>query len=126
MEADFANAAFAHVESLGILPCHYPNVGGFTDTDHIRVSILPTTPQKLSICSAGSKRLWILQCLVCVRDGVGIVKADEYVDQLQSGIPFLTELAGGFTAIDDGAPLPPLVHDGWFCTPVQFRFLRVN
>lgn len=124
MEADLLNAVFAYVSGLGILPCAYPNVGGAYDTDHIRLSVLPTRPQKLGVCASGSLHTWILQCSVYVRQGVGQVKAAQYVDQLRDGIQYLTDM-DGFLCVDDGEAIPSLSIEAWFVFPVQFRISRV-
>ena len=132
MEADLLQAAFAKVKAIadGLhLPCYWPNVSPlFAPVNtQLRVSVLPTTPQVLTICSGGSRYQWILQVAVWVRDGVGAVVPAQYIDSIRSAIPYNTVLTSshGFKSIAAGEVLPAIAADGWYSTPVQFRFQTV-
>jgi hypothetical protein len=125
VEAALLNAVFAYIDGLEILPTYYPNVGGNPTAEHIRVSVLPTAPQKISLCGSGSRHTWIVQCGVYVRAGVGMIKAAEYIDQLRAAMPYRAEIGDGFFVSTDGEAMPPIAVDGWFFIPVQFRLQKV-
>ncbi len=132
MEADLLNAAFAKVKAVAdglSLPCYWPNVALPTSPAnvHLRISVLPTTPQVLTICSGGSRYQWILQVAIWVRDGVGIVAPAQHIDSIRSAIPYNTVLTSshGFKSIAAGEVLPAIAADGWYSTPVQFRLQTV-
>lgn len=136
MEAELLKALFAYIESLAVLPVWFPNVAEDTDGNksptepHIRVSVLPTAPEKLSVCNGVSRHLWILQTSIYVRDNVGQIVPAEYADQLRAAFPVNKELtSGGFTFHTEkqGEVIPAVQSaDGWYFVPVQFQILITN
>ena len=132
MEADLLQAVFAKVKAVAdglSLPCYWPNVAPQSApvSTHLRVSVLPTTPQVLTICGGGSRYRWILQVAIWVRDGAGAIVPAQYIDSIRSAIPYNTILTSshGFKSIAAGEVLPAIAADGWYSTPVQFRFQTV-
>ncbi len=130
MEAELLKAVFAQVKAVAdalALPCYWPNVApqSAPANTHLRVTVLPTAPQVLTICSGSSRYQWILQVAVWVRDGVGVVIPAQYIDSIRSAIPYNTVLMNGglgFKSVTTGEVLPAVAADGWYSTPVQFRF----
>ena len=132
MEADLLQAVFTKIKTVADsldLPCYWPNVAPQSApvSTHLRVSVLPTTPQVLTICSGGSRYQWILQVAIWVRDGVGTVAPAQHIDSIRSAIPYNTVLTSshGFKSIAAGEVLPTIAADGWYSTPVQFRLQTV-
>ena len=133
MEAELLKAVFAQVKAVAdalALPCYWPNVApqSAPANTHLRVTVLPTAPQVLTICSGGSRYQWILQVAVWVRDGVGVVIPAQYIDNIRSAIPYNTAVltnSHSFKSITAGEVLPAVAADGWYSTPVQFRFQTI-
>lgn len=131
MEAEALKAMFDHVESLDILPTWFPNIetdnkGNESPKDnHFRVYILPVnTNSTLSVCGSKTRYRWLMQINVHVRDGVGSIKAAEYIDLLRAGtIPnsYLSTSSDKKFRIVGAANLSsPSNSNGWFSYPVTF------
>lgn len=150
MEADALKAMFGHIESLNILPAWFPNIsqdnsGNKEPTDsHFRVFVLPVdTDNSIAVCGSKARYKWLLQVSVYVRDGVGQIKAAEYIDLLRNSTKANTELYtttplypnyglfpdfdlyandGGrvFKVLGVGNTAPAIHADGWFHYPVTF------
>lgn len=126
MEEALLNAVLAHIHQMQLASPYYENVGGDTPRgDHTRVSILPTTPEKLRICGDTSKHTWIAQVSIYIREGKGVFPIARFIDELREKTPVGTRLSyGGYTFhTEDKAHAVDAVQsdDGWFFIPVQFR-----
>lgn len=126
MEADLLDAVQEYITLISPLPVYYQNIPATPADEHIRLSTLPTSPQKISLCGSGSRHTWIVQCSIYVRDGVGAMAAARYADQLRDNIPYRTQLPGEFVSSTDGECIPFLRDDAWFVMPVQFRFQKIK
>jgi hypothetical protein len=117
------------VDGLGILPVYFANIeAGDVENEHIRVSIMPTSPEEITLCD-GNKWTWILQIAVYVRDGVGEIKAAQYVDSIRAAITknmSITENSRTFTVANSGERIPPVIDGGWYFTPLQYRIRRIE
>lgn len=92
------------------------------DQSHIRASIMPTRPGVIKT-NGRTRRKWLLQISVYVRDGDGDSVVKEHVDAIVEAMPY-----GEFFVFDDfsfqrvGAaePKPGVRSGAWYFVPVQF------
>lgn len=128
MEADLLGAVFAKVKTIAdslALPCYWPNVASPTTPAnvHLRVNVLPTRP---SVIGTGGKtrRKWLLQVAVWVRDGTGVVAPAATGDAIAEGLPFGLVLTGAsytYTITEQAEAVTPVTTSGWYATPYQFE-----
>lgn len=130
MENEALEAMFKHVESLDILPAWFPNIeednegNRAPNYDHFRVFVLPVdADNNITLCGQKARYRWLLQISIYVRDGVGQIKAAQYVDQLRAAtLPNQNILSGinEFRIDGIGQTSPAIQADGWFIYPVRF------
>lgn len=132
MEAEALKAIFRHLKSLDILPLYWPNIKSkkIPTKAHFRVTVMPTTPDKLALCGDASKHNWILQVGIYVKEGVGQIVPAQYADSLRAGIPVGTVLTSGsfsFHTEKQGEVINAVQSaDGWYFVPVQFQVSIFN
>lgn len=134
MEVELLNLFNATIRDFATernLRVQYPNVDFKSSglSTYLRVSILPTDPQVLTVCGSGSRHIWVMQVSVYVKDGDGPIPAFEIVDQLSEFLPVTTKLVGvnhTFQVVTPPSPVPPIPMDGWFSVPVQFRIHTIK
>lgn len=120
-------ATFAESE---IIPVNWPNVPfSPTDESYLKVNMLPTDPQVLTIKNAGSRYVWLLQIAVCCRDGKGEIKIQQIVDKLRAlfvaGIKY-TGAVRTYVLDSPASSFPSIVTDGWMVVPVQYRVVTIK
>ena len=116
-------AEFGTSESLTIL---WPNTVLPTTKPKIYLStmVMPTAPEVLTTCGTGVIYTWLWQISLYVKDGLGELVPLRHVDSLIDFLPILTKFVGAentYQLIAPGNVIPPVVTDGWFFIPVQFR-----
>ncbi len=134
MESELSDLFFTAAKAFAVtegLPVSYPNKD-FDDkalAEYLKLSISPTAPDVMTMCSGASRYRWIMQVSIYVRKDKGETDAKAIADKLRTAFPVTYEFTGinhSYTVITPPTPVPPVPMGGWFSIPVQFRTQAVH
>lgn len=134
MEADLSQSAFAKTNAIAAelgIPCYWPNLylPESPENVHLRASVGALRPRVVSTCGK-TRRKWLLQIAVYVRDGVGVIAPAEIGDDIAAKLPLNAVITGSLRTYTITEPMDTSIEavrdGGWYAKPYQVELEHID